>query len=149
MPFASKLRHYFQIREADVSASSERLGGLDQTYTILLKLWGSLSPITDNSTAAIIRGVNIDEVATHTIKFRWIDIKSLGNAFTSGFSFGFKSMPELNPLKNQYFIYKEEGSAVKGRLFKILGTRIDEAYKEYVYVKVREIEEHGTGHGEL
>lgn len=148
MPFASKLKHRFQIRKPDLTESSDRPGGLDQTYITLLTVWGSITPVSENSIIAAIRGTNTEEVATHIIKFRWIDIKTLGKAFSSGFSIGFKGMADINPLKTQYYLFKEEGYAVRGRLFKILGTRVDEDYKDFIYIKAREIEEQGTGYGE-
>lgn len=149
MRMVSELRHRFQIRDPNLSVSSDREGGLDQTYTTLLTVWGGLKSITDNSwLTAAIRGVNASgDSATHEVKLRWIAVKSLGKAFSSGYSIGYKGMPDLNPIKSRYYLFKEEGSTVKGRLFKVIGVQRDEDFKEFVKIRVKEIEEQGTGYG--
>jgi len=147
MYIADKLKHRFQIKKTSLDVSDYRSGGLDQSYDTIATIWGAIKPVSENIVVASIRGVNSEEVVTHIITFRWIAIKSLGKAFNSGFSEGVKGISDLNPLKTQYYIFKQEGSSVKGRMFRIIGMMRDENNYDYIKVRVREIEEQGTGYG--
>ncbi len=147
MLLAGSLKHRFQILKPSLTPSTERDGGLDQSYEILLRVWGEFKPASENAIVIAIRGVNTEDTVTGIVRFRWIAVKSLGKAFTSGYSLGYKGMSDLNPLKSNYYLFKEEGSQVKGRLFRIIGMVRDEDYKEFIKIRVHEVEEQGTGYG--
>ncbi len=92
-----------------------------------------------------IRQESIDDTYTVEIKVRKSSVDRLGTEFSTAFSEAFDSIPDINPIKSEYFCFIEAGNSYKGRLFKVMGTRLDERNNEYVIVRLKEEEEHGTG----
>ncbi len=140
-----KLRHRIQIRQADQTGND--FGGFDRSYTTLTTIWAGINALKTEfrEFVEIIRGQSLDLAPTHEIVVREIAVRNLGISYGKGFDTGFDSIADLNPLKSDYFIFLEEGSAVKGRLFKIMKILRDEVRREYIRFRVMEIEEHGTG----
>ena len=151
MRLVDKLKHRFQIKIASLDVSDDRVGGLDREYTTLISVWGELIPISQSgysSMIAAIRGVNETDLITHLVRLRWAAVKYLGKSYTNGFDIGYKGMADLQPIKKNYFLFKQEGSTLKGRLFRIHGVmRDDEHRDEYIKLRVQEVEEQGTGYG--
>ena len=144
-----KLRHRIQIRKATQTPNTET-GGFDRGYETLLTVWAGMKPTSEYSRyTSYIRGESTDEkVATHEFKVRYVAVKNLGKAFTSAFGDGFDSIEDLNPLKSDYFIFLQNGSTVKGRLFQIVDIQRDDERKEWFAFRAKEIEEQGTGASE-
>ena len=62
-----------------------------------------------------------------------------------GFSEGFDSIEDLALLKSDYFLFLQQGSTVKGRLFRIHGVSDNKEQREFLEIGAEEIEERGTG----
>jgi hypothetical protein len=121
-------------------------GGFDRTYTTLGTYWAGLKEVSlQASYIMAIRGQNTNENITHEFIVRRESVKNYGKSVTSGYSSGFNNIADIAPLKNDYFIFLNEGSTIKGRLFRIKGIKRDEDRKEYIKIMVEEIEERGTG----
>ena len=121
-------------------------GGFDFGFDTLLTVWMGLKPVTfKGSGSKYIRGEQINENITHKFTVRRIAIASLGKAFTKGFSAGFDSIEDLGLLKSDYYLFLQQGSTVKGRLFRIHEVVNKNEQDEYLMVGAEEIGEKGTG----
>jgi hypothetical protein len=145
MNLAHKLKHRIQIQKS-VQTPNES-GGYDKTYETLTTIWAGMNELTNlTSYAKYIRGEAItDKSPTHEFKVRKVAVQNLGRETSSAFSTGFKAMADLMPLKSDYFIFLQEGSTIKGRLFQIIDLSRDENYNEFLKFRAMEIEEKGTG----
>lgn len=137
---ASKLNRRVQIcQNAQEEASS---GGFAFVKSVLTTVWCSVKPLSEYQ---YIRGEMAGEGSTHIFEVRRGAVASLGVAFGAGFSSDFDSIADLNPLKSDMYLFLEEGSTTKGRLFKIDRFKDKDEKKEYLMVLAKEIEERGTG----
>lgn len=142
---APKLRDRVQIRKA-VQTENETTGGFSRTYTTLDTIWAEIKALTWKSSAVRpIRGVNTEELSSHIFKVRRCALSSFGMTFTSAFSNAFDSIPDMYLLKADYFLFLEDGSTTKGRLFRIDSVAPGEERKEFLEIVATEIEELGTG----
>jgi hypothetical protein len=120
------------------------LGGFDQSYESILDFWMGLK--IESAYLRAVRGENTSgEGITQIGKARFSTFENLGMAFTKGFSFGFKRIASINPIKGDYFLFVESGNSYMGRLFKIKGMAQDEKDKTWMLMQLQEIEEQGTG----
>lgn len=117
-------------------------GGFDQTYETLMTIWSGINQVIPGS---YIRGVQVDEATTHLIIMRYSAIKTIGRSFSSGFSTGFDSIPDLTPLKSDLFLFEKRGSTSKGKLFRVRQILNYKNRDEYLQIHAEEIEEQGTG----
>jgi head-tail adaptor len=141
---AKKLGKRLQIQTASQTPASS--GALELSYTTLKTVWAAVKPITRNTYAQQVRGVNTsDEIDTHVFTVRSSALYNLGREFGRAFATGFDNIDDLNMIKSNYFLFLESGSSVKGRRFRIKGMQIDEARGEYIQIYSQEIEEEGTG----
>jgi len=139
-----KLKHRIQIRQPVQTPNDA--GGYTRSYTTALTVWAEIKPVSVmGAYVAYTRGESVDTLPSHECTVRLTAVKSLGKSYTSGFSTGFDSIEDLAPLKNDYFIFLEAGSATKGRLFRIVDLKRDEENSEFLKFRVQEIEEQGTG----
>ena len=146
---AYKLKHRIQIQKV-TQTENATTGGFDRTYETLLTIWAGMKETSNYSQyVSYVRGGEVeDKVATHEFIVRYAAIKNLGKTFTSAFSSAFDSIEDLNPLKSDVFIFLQNGSIVKGRLFRIVDAFRDDDRKEFFKFRVKEIEEKGTGYAE-
>ena len=142
-----KLKYRIQIRKG-VQTPNDTTGGLDRSYETLTTIWAGIRETSDYGRyISSIRGETVDDkTITHEFIVRYVAVKNLGKAFGSGFASGFDSIEDLNPLKSDHFIFLQNGSTVKGRLFEIIETKRDDDRKEWLKIRCKEIEEQGTGH---
>ncbi|MBU1621802.1 MAG: head-tail adaptor protein [Gammaproteobacteria bacterium] len=113
----------------------------------LTTVWMGFQPIGyKTSGTKYIRGKQVAETATHEFIVRHLAVASLGKEFGLSFSGEFKYMPDLNPLKSDYFLFVQNGSAVKGRLFRVHEAQNIREQNEYLSIVAEEIEERGTGY---
>ena len=121
-------------------------GGFDFGFNDVLTVWMGIKPITwKGSSSNYIRGEQINESVTHKFTARKIAVDSLGRECGAGFSSAF-GIEDLMPLKSDYFLFFQKGSAVKGRLFRIHGMTNKDERDEYLVIDAEEIEEKGTGY---
>ena len=121
-------------------------GGFDFSFNVLLTVWMGLKPSRFAGRGAeYIRGEQINENVTHKFKCRRSSVEVLGKSFSKGFSEGFDSIEDLALLKSDYFLFLQQGSTVKGRLFRIHGVSDNKEEREYLKIGAEEIEERGTG----
>lgn len=92
-----------------------------------------------------IRGKQVSENVTHEFIARHLAV-SMGECFAEGFDSGFKNMPDLVSMKADYHLFVENGSKVKGRLFRIDSVVNVNEQDEFLSIAAEEIEEKGTGH---
>jgi hypothetical protein len=112
----------------------------------VLTIWMSMKPVTSKGSGAkYIRGEQVNEVITHEFSCRNIAVAMLGREFASSFSIAFRFMPNLVGLKNDYFLFVQNSSAMKGRLFRIHDVTDNKEQKEYLLISAEEIEERGVG----
>lgn len=113
----------------------------------LLTIWMGIKPVTfKGSGAKYIRGEQVNENISHEFTARKMAVASLGKEFGLGFSISYKFMPDLMPLKSDYFLFLQRGSNVKGRLFRIHDVINNKEQNEYLNIGAEEIEERGTGY---
>lgn len=134
------LRKRIQIGQPTQTANTD--GGFDFGFNTLLTVWAGFKPLTPGQ---YIRGEQIGEGITGEFAIRRIAVASLGRDFAKGFGGGFDSIEDLVPLKSDYYIFLQQGSTVKGRLFRIKNVKDNDERGEYLRVQTEEIEERGTG----
>jgi len=137
---AAKLNRRVQICHNDQSEAAS--GGFSFVKTTLKTVWCSVKPLSEY---AYVRGEMAGEGSTHIFNIRRGAVESIGVAFSTAFSSDFDTIADLNMLKADFFLFLEEGSTSKGRLFKIDRTKDNEERKEYMVIIAREMEERGTG----
>lgn len=149
MWLAPKLKHRVEIQEPVQTGNLS--GGFDRSYTTLVTIWAGIKEDTDLVSSVrgmYIRGTQTIDEGTHEFTVRRAAVYySLNNAFNKEFSNAFDNINDLNPLKSDNFIFLQanSGSSTSGRRFKIIRTRVDDSNKEFVKIRVKEIEEIGTG----
>ena len=126
----------------------EGFGGSGFDYLApLTTIWMGVNPVGYKGTGQkYIRGKQVNEAVTHEFIARALSVANLGKEFGKGFDAGFKSMPDLGPLKSDYYLFFQNGSSVKGRLFRVDSIVNVGEQNEYLSVAAEEIEEHGTGY---
>ena len=144
---APDLKHRIEIQKTVFDDDTPNLsGGFDRSYKTLTTVWAGIKGVKLFSDfAAVIRGESLSDQDTHEFKVRFSSVEKLGSEFDASFSADFDSIPDLNPLKSDYFIFLRAGSSVKGRRFKIVRLRRDENHREFLLFRCREVEEVGTG----
>ena len=144
---APQLRRRVQIKKPTQTPNSVT-GGLDRGYETLLTIWAAFAPVKFGSfaQATYIRGAQTSSVITHEFVIRRVAIQNLGKSFGSGFGSGFDSIADLAPLKSDYFLFVEEESTTKGRLFRIHKIQDVGERKEYLKLFCEEIEEQAAGY---
>ena len=121
-------------------------GGFDFAFDTLLTVWMGLKTSRFAGRGAeYIRGEQINENVTHKFMCRRSAVETLGRSFSKGFSEGFDSIEDLALLKSDYFLFLQQGSTVKGRLFRIHGVSDNKEEREYLNIGAEELEERGTG----
>jgi head-tail adaptor len=168
---ANKLRNRIQLKYAVQTPESS--GGLDKTYVKLLRLWAEIihmrTTSTNNMGYEAWRNVSADDVETHQFKVRYgstisktvrafaggfddgYDSKytdGLSRAFSLGYSTAFNSILDMDPIKANYFVFLENGSQIKGKLFRIRRIIFDEIHKEWILINCSAVDERGTGFNE-
>ena len=109
-------------------------------------VWMGCKPVGYKGTGSkYIRGKQVSEAVTHEFVARLMSVSNFGAAFTLGFDICFKAMADLGMLKSDWFLFLENGSKVKGRLFKIDSIVDYKEEGEMLSVAAEEIEERGTG----
>ena len=145
---APKLKHRIEIQKM-VQVENDLTGGFDQSYVTLLTIWAAVKSASEYLAYVMAKGgANLNKIDTHIMTVRFSSVQYLGTAYASGFSAGFDTMEDLQPLKRDYFIFLRNGSSIKGRLFQINALQRDEKNREFMKIKVTEIEEQGTGYPE-
>ena len=142
-------------------------GGFTRGYQKLIQVWSELVPIAQASIdisyfAASIRGTQVNSVATHKWRVRRVAVEDIGAQFDSGFSRGFARSGSLQIIRAEYYVFEERGGTdgafaagfdtgydqtegLVGTLYRILGGVDNNSDREYLEVRLREVEEQGTG----
>lgn len=137
-----ELKYRAYLKEPIQTPNDE--GGFDLSYKTLLSFWIGLD--LESSYLRAVRGENTSgQGVTQIGKARWKTFENLGAAFSIGFSLGFDNIPDINPVKGNYFLFIESGRSTKGRMFKVLGMAPDERDHTWIKIQLNEIEEQGTG----
>ena len=137
-----KLDKRIQIGEGSLSANSQ--GGFDFNFVSSSgPIWAGLRPLSHYE---YIRGEQVGVEITHEFTMRRSAVANLGIAYSNGYSTGFDSVADLMPLKSDFFIFLQQGSTYKGRLFRIRRTMDNDERGEYLKVLALELEERGTGY---
>ena len=140
----SKMNYEVQVGKPIQVANAE--GGADFSFENLMTVWMGFKPIGfKTSGTKYIRGKQVSEAATHEFIAMLSEFELLGREFITAFGIGFHGMGSLSPLKSDYFLFVQEGSTVKGRLFRILESQNVNEEGEYLSIVAEEIEERGTG----
>jgi len=140
-----KLRDRIQVRRT--IDDSNDIGGYDRSYETVLTVWGNYKSLATERAlpAEFIRGVNVG-APSHIVTIRRVAVESLGKEYSTGFSDGFNTFSDLNIMKSEYFLFIQRGSTTRGQLFRISGYEDVDSRREYLRLKVIEIEEQGTGY---
>lgn len=142
-----KLNKRVQIGKS-IQTNNEN-GGFDLTFNTLLTVWMGLKPLVYKGVwQDYIRGEQVNENVTHEFIARRLSLSSLGKELSSSFSAAFDSITDFMPLKTEYYLFLQNPSTVKGRLFRIRGVINVGENDEYLKIGVEEIEERGTGYPE-
>lgn len=124
-------------------------GGFTQVYLDLSTFWASIDPI---SPAAYQLGKQVELLGdvggtgTHTILVRRVAVENLGKSFSKAFSTDFDSMPDLNVIKSNWYLFFPQNGSASGRRFVIKRMEDVAERQEYLRLLVEEVEEEGTGH---
>ena len=137
-----ELKNRIQLRRGIQTENGN--GGFDLTYQTINTIWASVNQVSAYINA--IRGEQIEKRETHEFLIRKNSVELIGREFDNSFSIDFKKMGDLNSLKSDYFIFLQQGSVNRGRLFRIQGIKQDEKNKEYIKIGAEELEEQGTGY---
>jgi len=149
---AKDLKHRIQILQGEDTPND--LGGFTRSYNRLLRLWASKKSINKSGFIQAIRGVNAGgNTDTDEFTVRWVSLISrysagsqgLGRQFDDAFGNGLDNSIDIYAAKADYFIFLEEGSQTKGRLYRINKILRDDRNKEFVLLRCSEEEEQGTG----
>lgn len=149
--FAADLKYRCQIqRQIKVPVSIDRTGRftpvpISVEYESVCSLWCGIQRAYTTDFNKFVNGVNTSDDVSHYVIIRAESVKDIGKALSSGFSNGFKTMPDWN-LSSDLFIFIETATEGIGRRMRILGIMLDEVNREYVYIKCSEMRETGTGH---
>jgi hypothetical protein len=141
---APKLKNRVQFQQGVDTPNNN--GGFDRSYTELTSCWAEVKNVSKYIEA--VRNEQIKDEYTLEIVVRKSSVDRLGTAFSSAFSGAFNSIPDINPIKSDWYCFIEAGESYKGRLFRVAGTKLDERNSEYLVIRLREVEEHGTGGNE-
>ena len=144
-----KLKHRIIICTPVQTPASD--GSIEFTYSEILSCWAGIETVGRYfQYVRPLRGVNsdIEEVPTHDFIIRK-NSAQIGAIFGPGFGDGFDEAVDLNPVKTDMFIFLQGDATYKGRRFKVLGTRLDENWKEYIKIESQEMFEEGTGWGRM
>lgn len=141
MYLAPKLKYRAQIKKG-INTPND-FGGFDRSYETIMTLWLNIKELSDFIEA--IRGESITERWTHEFMVRKASVDRLGTEFSSAYDGSFDSIPDINSIKRDFFIFVEAGAAYRGRLFRVIGTKLDEKNYEYIKIRAELIEEQGTG----
>lgn len=146
-------------------------GGFTKGFVTVSSIWAEIKSKAQASTANAsnvnyIRGQQVNESVTHEFIVRKIAVRGLRDAgfgsgfslgmdklknaitraFNQGFDIGFDSVVDVNAVKGEFYIFMRfEGREDKGRLFRVLSAVDKNEREEFIIVKVREVEEKGTG----
>ena len=143
---APKLKHRIQIQTPEQVPNADN-AGFDISYVTVLTVWAAMDEISDY--VKYIRAEAItDKSPTHYFTIRKSAVQNMGRQLSGAFGTDFKEMSDIIKLKSDYFIFLQQGSTTRGRLFQILTIKQDENHNEYVKFRAMEIEEHGTGGNE-
>jgi hypothetical protein len=131
-------------------------GGFDRGYEKLIQVWSKLVPIAQASRdishfAAYIRGTQVASVATHKMKVRRVAVEEIGSAFATGFNRGFAVSGSLQILKSEYYVLDElveNDGGIVGNLYRIVAGVDNNSDHEYLEIRLKEVEEQGTGAAE-
>ncbi len=144
---APKLKQRIQIQTSNQEPNNR--GGFDITYTTLTTIWARISHVSNTSAkfvrAIMFQNANPEEIVTHEFTVRLSAIKYFGKQVSGAFDSAFDNIEDLAPLKNEYFLFLQKGSTVKGRRFRIISIQRDDAFSELMKIGVKELEESGTG----
>ena len=163
---APRLRERAQILVAVQVPNDD--GGFDRGYRRLGTVWAELKQASYQAVVtAPVRGVNEGDVPSHEVVMRHgsvslinspafalgefdeelhADPGGLGREFARDFGLGFDSITDLCPIKARWFVMVLRGSKIRGRLFRIVGVADPTERREFLHLRVREIEERGTGY---
>ena len=161
----NKLRERIQIKLPVQDVGDD--GGFVRGYSSIGTVWAEVKPVASQSKgiaafSAYVRGVQIESIATHICTVRRTAISSLGGSFGSGIGRSFNSQADLEVLKSEYFIFRNRGNpegqfagsfnneynqteGLVGNLYKILGVEDVDTRREYLRLRLEEIEEQGAG----
>jgi hypothetical protein len=145
------------------------VGGFNRGYSAISQIWASVIPVASAARdiahfAAYIRGTQVSEVATHKMKCRRIAVEGVGAGFDYGFNRGFSISGNLEILRSDYYVLRLRGGAMGafsagfgigynqtigqvGNLYQIIGGVDLDSNKELLEIRLKEIEERGTGVG--
>jgi hypothetical protein len=164
---AHELNRRVQILQSVDTPNSS--GGFTRSYKKLTRVWCKVKTINEFGILAGItnvRGQNISDFESHELKMRRDSVRSamseafggafadgydsqgsngLGKELSSAFDQSFESILDISPIKSEFFVFLEEGSATKGRLLRVKKALLDERNRKYIKLKCCEVEERGTG----
>jgi hypothetical protein len=160
-----KLRERIQIKQPVQDPADD--GGLTRSYAKVATIWADVKPVSSQSAgiaafSAFVRGVQISSIATHIATVRRTAVSSIGGSFGAGQGKSFNSSADLEILKSEYFIFRQRGGAegqfgaglnnefnqtegLIGNLYSILSVEDVDSRKEYLRIRLMELEEQGVG----
>jgi head-tail adaptor len=149
----ARLKHRVVIQKAEQQVDTGDGFGdyptaapIKRGYVDLKTVWCFIQPkssLTDFVSA--VRGEQEFDRVTHEFWVRREAVRGLGAAFSAAYSTGFDTVQQINPIKNDFFLFLKEGTTTKGRRFQCKETRMDERNHEYLMIRCKEVEEVGTG----
>ena len=138
----NELKHRAHLKKPVQTPNND--GGFDISYVTVDSFWMGLK--TESSYIRAIRGHNTGEGITQVGIARFQALQNLGRAFSTGYSKGYDSIADINNVKANYFLFIEEDSSTRGRLFRIKALARDEINRQWMQIQLQEVEEQGTGY---
>jgi head-tail adaptor len=130
------------VRETVQTEEDE--GGLDLEFTTLKTIWAGIIAVSPNKYVRYSSVMDFDSIS-HEFLVRRSAVDDLHTSYSSGYSTAYDSIPDLMPLKGTMYFFLEQGSANKGRLFKIQRPMDQNERRENLLILCEEVDERGTG----
>ena len=139
---APKLDQRVQILQPIQTESDE--GGLTQKYSIMKTIWGGVKAVSHNKYREFMSTENLER-SSHEFIFRLSSLDTLNKEYTTAFASSFNQTSKQHPFREDMFLMLEQGSTVKGRMFRVRRVQDADEKGEFISVLASEIEELGTG----
>ena len=119
-------------------------GGLVQKYSVMKTIWGGLRSVSHNKYREFMSTENLAH-SSHEFIFRLSSLDNLNLEYSTAFASSFNQTSKQHPFREDMFLMLEQGSTVKGRMFRVRRVQDADENGEFISVLASEIEELGTG----
>ena len=136
------LKHRVQILEP--IQTEEDSGGLTQKYNLMKTVWAGVRAVSHYKYREFMATEALAS-SSHEFIFRLSSMDGLNLEYSTAFTSSFNQTSKQHPFREDMFLMLEQGSTVKGRMFRVRRVQDADEEGEFISVLASEIEELGTG----